>query len=355
MINVPNWDERKEHYEDYWQLKNKRAVIHLCAPLEGGNYDYPPPPSSEDFWFNPRWGVGSARHGMENTYFGLDAYPNVALSIGPDLIPGIIGMELCYNETSEWVVHSDKPLSEFRGFPYSKDNFYYQTMKHIVEVYTEDAKNGDYIVGTVDMNTLMDGLAGLIGPEQLCYELLDNPDDVKRVMKDHLELFKDIYTQYYEITTRYQKGNTNWLSVYSEKPAYFISNDFEVMMSADAFDEFCREPIAEMARFCGRVLFHLDGENVVRHLPALNAIPELTGIQVQATPYQQSAAFWIPHIKTIQAAGKSTWVEARNGAEVLELIQNLRPEGLFIKAWAETEKEAHEIEERVDAYYRGKE
>ena len=168
-------------------------------------------------------------------------------------------------------------------------------------------------------------------------------------------MFKDIYTQYYEITTRYQKGNTNWLSVYSEKPAYFISNDFEVMMSADAFDEFCREPIAEMARFCGRVLFHLDGENVVRHLPALNAIPELTGIQVQATPYQQSAAFWIPHIKTIQAAGKSTWVEARNGAEVLELIQNLRPEGLFIKAWAETEKEAHEIEERVDAYYRGKE
>ena len=93
----------------------------------------------------------------------------------------------------------------------------------------------------------------------------------------------------------------------------------------------------------------------MRHLPALNAIPELTGIQVQATPYQQSAAFWIPHIKTIQAAGKSTWVEARNGAEVLELIQNLRPEGLFIKAWAETEKEAHEIEERVDAYYRGKE
>ena len=85
MINVPNWDERKEHYEDYWQLKNKRAVIHLCAPLEGGNYDYPPPPSSEDFWFNPQWGVGSARHGMENTYFGLDAYPNVALSIGPDL------------------------------------------------------------------------------------------------------------------------------------------------------------------------------------------------------------------------------------------------------------------------------
>lgn len=352
MINVHNWEERKAHHEAFWTRTNRRAVIELTALKEGGQYGYPEPEQLLDYWYNTEWMKGSQRHYMSNTYFGLDAYPFVSASIGPDLLAGMLGVHLQYNEQSEWAVHSAEELSEIQDLSFHEDNFYYQSMLKILDAYAEDAKNGDYILGTTDLNTLMDGLAALVGAQNLCYELMDSPEEVHRVMKAHLELFKKVYTDFQEIAMRYQGGCTNWLGVFSEKPAYFISNDAMAMFSGDMFEEFCREPLAEMAGFLGRSLFHLDGENVIRHLSALLTIPEITGVQVQATPGAQCSELWIPHIRAIQAAGKCAWVEALSAKEVMDYIRNLEPEGLFIRVWLETEAEAKQLEQMVDDYYR---
>ena len=291
---------------------------------------------------------------MGYTYYGLDAYPLVSLTLGPDLMAGILGLKLSYNEHSEWVEHRDCELSEFRELIFDRENYYYKAMEELLLAYTEDAKNGDYIIGTVDLNTLMDGVAALVGPENTCYELMDHPEEVKRVQKAHLELFKRVYADYQQIAMRYQGGCANWLGVFSEEPAYYISDDFIVMMSEEMFEEFAREPLQDMARYLKRCLFHLDGENAVRHLPAILSIPEITGVQVQATPAAQSSELWIPQIKRIQQAGKCSWVEAKSASEVMDYIQKLPPEGLFIRVHLDTEREAHDLEEAVDAYYCGK-
>lgn len=352
MIRVSNWEERKAHHEAYWTRTNRRAVIELTAARAGGSFDYPAPEKLLDYWYNTEWLKGSQRHYMENTYFGLDAYPYVSASIGPDLLAGILGVELEYNDASEWAKPIASDFSEFRDFSLREDNFYYRAMMDILSAYAEDAKSGDYILGTADLNTLMDGICALIGPENTCYELVDSPEDVKRVLKAHLELFKQVYANYQRIAMQYQGGCTNWLGVFSKEPAYFISNDAMVMMSGEMFEEFIREPLTDMAAFLGRCLFHLDGENVIRHLPALLSIPEITGIQVQATPAAQCPQLWIPHIREIQRAGKCAWVEALSAQEVMEYIRNLEPEGLFIRVWLDTEKEARELEQAVDSYYR---
>lgn len=350
MINVSNWDEIRQQYEDYWNLRNKRPVIYLAAPKDGGSYDYEDP-GFERFWFDPYWNVGALRHSYENTYYGLEGYPYVSPSLGPDLLSGILGQELVYNEASSWVKHRDCSLSEITDFSFREDNYYLTKMDEFLKVYTEDAKNLDYIVGMVDLNTMLDGVASLIGSENLCYEMMDNPDEVKRVLREHLAFFRIIYRRYNDIVTRYQKGNTNWLGIYSDIPWYYISNDFMVMVSRDSFEEFIAEPLADLAAFIGRVLFHLDGENMAYHLDSLLQIKELTGIQVQATPEMQSTRFWIPYLKRIQEAGKCFWIEARNPGEVQELMDHLRPEGMFIKTWANSEEEAHEVEARVKRFY----
>ncbi|MBD5460459.1 MAG: hypothetical protein HDR26_05885 [Lachnospiraceae bacterium] len=352
MINVENWEERKAHHEAYWSLQNRRAVIELTATKEGGSFDWPAPENLLDYWYNTEWMTASQRHWMKNTYYGLDAYPFVPVSIGPDLLAGMLGLELQYNEASEWVRHRDCELAEFTDFTLREDNYYYREMERILQAYTEDAKSGDYIIGTTDLNTLMDGVAALVGSENTCYEMMDNPEEVVRVQKAHLELFKQVYARFQKAAMRYQGGCTNWLGVYSERPAYFISNDFEVMLSAEMWEEFVREPLRDMAAYLGRCLFHLDGENVIRHLPAILSIPEITGVQVQATPAAQNSGLWIPRLKEIQAAGKCAWVEAVNAGEVMDYIRNLQPEGLFIRAWVDTEAEARQLEQAVDAYYR---
>ena len=93
MINVSNWDEIRAHYEDYWNLRNKTPVVYLAAPKEGGSYDYEEP-TSEQFWFDPKWNAGANRHSYENTFYALDGYPYVSPSLGPTPFPGFWGRKL---------------------------------------------------------------------------------------------------------------------------------------------------------------------------------------------------------------------------------------------------------------------
>lgn len=351
MINVNNWDERRSHYEDYWNYRNKIPVLNITAAIDNANMEYETPENDMSGWYDADYMSRDMRRYSANTYFGADSYPYISPSLGPDIVSGILGFELKYNETSSWVTHKDCPLSDFTDFTIDPNNFYLKKMDEMLNKFAEDAKNGDYIVGMVDLNTLLDGLSSFIGPANLCFELIDNPDEVKRVTWEHLKVFKQLYTRFNNIVTRYQGGNTNWLGVYSDIPWYYISNDFMVMVSGDHFDEFVAEPLKDMAKFHGRNLFHLDGENMTVHLDKLCAIKELTGIQVQATPYMQSAEFWIPHIKKIQKAGKCTWIDAQSEEEVMQLIKNLEPEGLYIRTWSHTEAEARETERKMKQYY----
>lgn len=102
----------------------------------------------------------------------------------------------------------------------------YQLQVEALDYYVNDARNPeskdgvDYIVGMVPFNTLYDGVASLIGPENLCMELFDNPEEVHRVANAHFELFKKVYSIFEKQTLQYQHGSTNWLGVYSDVPCY---------------------------------------------------------------------------------------------------------------------------------------
>jgi hypothetical protein len=351
MINVSNWDERKSHYEDYWNVRNRIPVLSITAPKDGAAPVYETPTDDQPGMPDIHMEIRNSRRYYESTYFGADAYPYYSPSLGTDLISGIMGLELHYNESSSWVRHLDCALADIRDFSFDRDNFYLTRMDDMLQTLTEDARNTDYIVAMVDLNTMLDGVSSLIGPERLCLEMVDHPEDVHRVIRSHIELYKTIYTRYNAIVTRHQKGNTNWLGIYSEIPWYFISNDFSVMISGDFFDEFAVEPLRDLATFHERNLYHLDGENAVVHLDRILGIKELQGVQVQATPYMQSAEFWIPHIRKIQRAGKRTWIDAQNEEEVLLLAKSLEPEGLFIRTWAQTQEQALATEQRLRRFY----
>lgn len=351
MINVPQWDQRRQRYEEYWNRTNKTPLLFITAeadkqyPIELHEID------SKQWWFDCDYKIQSARAYFKNTYFGGDSYPHVMPTVGADVMASSLGLNIIYNDASVWVEHKDCPLSEFQDFTLNKEDYYYKKLEEVITRYVEDAKNGDYIVGMADMGTLLDGVSSLIGAERLCLEMMDHPEEVKRVTEEHFKLFQQVYTNYNNIVTKYQGGNTNWLSIYSDIPWYFISIDVIVMLSGAFFEEFVDESLRKMVDFHDRTLFHLDGENAVMHLDRILKVEKLTGVQVQATPFVQSAEFWIPHLKKIQAAGKNIWVEARHKQDVKDFIENLEPEGLFIKTWTEDEWSAKDIEAMVNRYY----
>lgn len=351
MLHDINWMAVRARYEQYWQRKNRRPIMYLEAPRDGARW-YEETVSSNDYWFNADYLVRSARHNLAQSAYALDGYPHVMTSLGPDLMAGVLGWDLKYNDNGEWVVHRDVSMEELARLSVHKDGFLYRKMEEILTKFTEDAKQGDYIVGLVDLNTLLDGIAALIGPQNLFFAMQDEPEALLHAMARHLALFKGVYTHFDSIARRYQGGSTNWLSVYSDTPWYFISLDVIVMISDRAFLQFVEQPLRDMCAFLGRNLFHLDGENAARHLDRLLALPEITGIQVQCTPQmEEPVKFWVPHLKRILQAGKTAWIYAQKPEEIQLLMDQLPPEGLYIKTWCETEKDMDLLQRRVLDFY----
>jgi len=56
----------------------------------------------------------------------------------------------------------------------------------------------------------------------------------------------------------------------------------------------------------------------------------------------EPATRWVPLMRRIQAAGRSVWISAEP-REVPVLLEYLRPEGLMINTWTQTEQEARDL------------
>lgn len=354
MINVSNWQERKKRYEEYWTKTNNTPILHVTAPSDKTTeFD---PGVCKDRWTDVEFHCRESRGYFKNTYYGGDSYPYYLPDHGFDVATSMLGIEIERNDVSAWAVHLDKELSEFTDFSFKPNNKDFVSMTKALDYYVNDAKGTgnevDYIVGMIPFNTLYDGVSSLIGPDNLCMEMIDSPEEVHRVANAHFELFKEVYSKFEAQTNKYQGGSTNWLGVYSDVPWYYISDDFIVMLSDEFFEEFIMETLYKTVEFHKRTLFHLDGENAVRHLPKILTLQKLTGVQVQATPFRQSAEFWTPYLKDIQKAGKTAWIEARHFDDLKYLVENLEPQGLFIKTWADTKAEAQRMERFVRDYYK---
>lgn len=324
MINVDNWPDRQALFEQYWQMKNQIPLLALSAPIQASAWPE----------FNPDIPtLEQIRQEMAATYYGGVAYPYVSPSVGPDLLAALLGLEVRQNESSDWIVHHPGGLMDFRDFTLSDRDGWLSKAEQQIAEYVRDARQGDYIVGMIDLNPGADGLSALIGPEQLCLAMLDEPDEVRRVNEGLLGLYQAVFDRLYRLSTQYQEGTTNWLGLYSQIPWYFLSCDFICMISPEQFEQHFVWEVEQRTSMHPRTLFHLDGENALIHLNRILRMPSLTGVQVQATPHCHSAAFWLPYLRQIQSAGKTICIEVTSEGEVLLLCRELKPAGLFIRGW----------------------
>ena len=109
----------------------------------------------------------------------------------------------------------------------------------------------------------------LRGTEQLCVDLIENSEMVKRAMKE----IDDTWLYYWKTCNQcildYQDGYCDWLRVWSDEPAVTVECDYSVMISTDMFEEFFLPSIEKQTQWVQRTIYHLDGEGAIRHLDSL--------------------------------------------------------------------------------------
>lgn len=323
MLNQ-NLDQIGDHYSAFWNMENETPILLLYGSK--GKKNAPVKPDSvEQCWLDTEYVVARERANLENTACFGDAFPLVNPNLGPDFFGATFGAELIFEETTSYSV----PMMDdawSRKLLFDENNQWWRKMKEITEAFVEDSR-GDYLVGVTDLHPGADGLVSLRGPQNLCYDVIDQPEIFQKSRDVLLPVFKKQFEELLGITQKYQTGTSNWMGLYHEKTWYVTSADFICMLSEEHFEELVLPEIVEEIRYLnGQSMFHLDGPGALHHLDRLLEIPELHGVQWVYGAGQPSAKHWIPVLKKIQNAGKAVNIQLE-ADDVDTIFSELPPKG----------------------------
>lgn len=352
MLYKDDWDKTRKKYEEYWNRENHdRPLLWLTAPKNSSKRSAINGPTAlRDRWMDTEYLVRKARSGFENTFFFGESYPMLWPNLGPDIFGAFFGADLEFGERTSWAHPSIDNWEDIQDLKFNKNNIWYKKIVEMTKDIAEDSK-GDYMVGITDIHSGTDGLVSLRGPENLCYDLLDNPEKVKKGVYDLFEGFTATMDELYSITTKYQTGSTNWLGVWHPEKWYVTSCDFSCMISGEMFQEFVVPELVDEISYLDASIYHLDGPGALKHLDALLKIKELRGIQWVYGAGQPTAANWIPVLKKIQEAGKMIHVDVTL-QDLNILLDEIAPEGVMYNVYCSSEDEAKAVMKRVENYKR---
>ncbi len=350
MLYKPNWEEIQKRYKAYWARENHdKPIVSICAPKEKKIIqELPKRNTLKERWCDVEYMLKKHNLDFQNTYFGGDAIPRLCPDLGPDFFAACYGLELEFGENTSWAIHNLHEWEEYKPFVLDKQSFYYQKMLEMTKAAVEDGKD-KYLVGIADIHPAADGLVAMRSPQELCIDTIERPEFIQRGSLELFEGFKSMYDDLYALTTKYQKGSTNWMGIWHPEKWYVTSCDFCCMISPDSFEELVIEELEKELEFLDASIFHLDGPGALKHLDRLLQVEKLKGIQWVYGAGQPSASHWLDVLKKIQNSGKLIQVSVEP-EELDVMLENLEPEGVMYTINTHSEEEAKDLEKKVNDY-----
>ncbi len=343
-----DFEKIQKRYKDFWNRENATPILLLKGSK--GEAKLPQLPASiKDEWCNIEYVVQKERALFENTAFIGDALPLVNPNLGPDIFGATLGTDIIFEKTTSYSVPFIDDIS--RPLQFKEDNKWWKLICDITQAFCEDSR-GDYLVGVTDLHPGVDGLVSIRSPQELCYDMVDCPEDVLNASMSVLPFFKAQFEKLYAITQQNQTGTSNWMGIYNENPWYVTSADFICMISEKDFENYVIKEIIEEAKYLqGNTIFHLDGPGALRHLDRLLEVDEISGIQWVYGAGQPTAKHWLNVLKKIQNAGKNINIELQR-EDFDTIFSELKPEGLSCSfGFDYTESEALEMYNYIQKKY----
>lgn len=284
-------------------------------------------PSQQARWYDEAHQIERFLQSIAGKRFLGETFPIFWPNLGPNFFAGLYGCRLEFGEVTSWA----EPILETYSHPISLDwqSEYLARLDSLTQRALALAP-GQFLVGYTDLHPGIDWLAALRGSEQLCLDLLDDPDAVKAALAHSTPGFLRVFDHFDAQLKAHRQLSVSWMAIPSFGRMHIPSCDFATMISPRQFREFIFPVLAEETQAMTHNIFHVDGKGVARHLDAILELPNVQAIQwVQGVGVDQPILQWVPLIRRIQAAGKSVVVDLTR-EELEPFVDAVRPEGIFL-------------------------
>ncbi len=302
------WARIKEDYQAWWAGEIDRPLIHMTLtgagrrrPSPDGEngprmmYDESISPTEIADWWDRQY--------LSDWRFLGDGFPYFHPNMGPGVLATFVGGRAECAEDTVWFHPIEEQEIENITFRYDAENRIVRRVKDICSAALEYWE-GLVQVNMTDLGGSLDVLSTFRPGEKLLLDLYDNPEQVRRLLRETHDAWWQAYTDINTVLGRSNPGHTAWTPIFSPTPYYMLQCDFSYMIGPAMFDEFVRPELQASCRRLGHAFYHLDGPGQLPHLDSLLAIEELDGVQWIPGAGRKPFAEWPEVYRKIRDAGK---------------------------------------------------
>ncbi len=291
-------------------------------------------------WFDVDYQVEAFVRSIEGRTFHGETFPVFWPNLGPDVYAAFYGARLHFGEVTSWsepLVHSwdDLPSLEL-----DLANEYLARLDQLTLAALERCP-GQFMVGYTDLHPGLDCAAAWRDPQQLCLDMVDDPDQVKQLAERAIADFETIYDHFDAMLKARGQLSVSWMGIPSRGRMHIPSCDFSALISPVFFRDFGLPVLQREVKTMTHNVFHVDGPGVAKHLDAILSVPEIHALQwVQGVGDLQPIMQWVPFIKQLQARGIPLIVDL-DRTELAQFVDAMDPHGLFL--WVAATDEEDEL------------
>jgi len=350
-----DWQQTQEHFKKWWKREDfGRPLMHLVARRAELVSDLEPvaaPQTAEELHLDVERKVREMRNRLKSHIYLADAYPYLSIDIGPGSLATYLGSEPVFAWDTIWYKECAPELADLGELTYDPEAFWWSKHLDLVKQAKTLAQD-DFLVAIPDIIENVDILSAMRGPQNLCFDLMDNPDEVKKYVGQLDNLYFRYYDALYE-ASKDQDGSSCYtaFSIWGPGKTAKVQCDFSAMMSPRHFEEFVIPSLQRQLAELDNSIYHLDGKDAIKHLDALMALKDLNGLQWTAGAAQPDGGSqkWYPIYDRVRKAGKGLWISIEDGGiegwirSAKNLVDRYGTAGLYLIFPVMSEHEADRI------------
>lgn len=306
----------------------------------------------EDRWMDAEYQVDCFKAEIQGHRFNAETFPMFCPNLGPNVYAAFHGGEMEFGETTSWYheiiqdYERDLPLLQF-----SKENKYYKKILELTHVALEKCQ-GDYLVGYTDLHPGMDCALAWRGVNNLCMDLVMDPENTKKLMDLSTAHFLEVYNEYDTILKEHNMPSGTWMNIPVNGRMHIPSADFSFMISPADYIKWGLPILEQEVKTMTHNVYHVDGKGVANHIDAILSVPEIQCIQwVQGMGDDYPIMQHLDFIRYVQSRKKSIIVDLAK-EDLDEYMEVMSPDHTFLWIATNFEEEEYDIMKRVEKWSR---
>jgi len=302
-----------------------------------------------DQWMDAEHLVDRYLNQIEGRKFIGESFPMWMPNLGPNVYSAFFGADIVFEPSTTWLTPCIKDWSDLDALKFDFNNPYFKKIEEMTK-YALSRCEGNFLVGYTDLHPGLDCVSAWRDPQELCFDLYDNPDEVIKAVKKANEPFIDMVDRFHSWSASSNNISITWLGLPFEGKMNIPSCDFSSMISTKQFEEFAMPALLSEVKAADYNIFHVDGAGVANHLEQIMSLPNTGALQwVQGEGESFPIMQWIPLIQRMLAGGKSVNV-ILSSSDLDSFMDAVPPKGILLTIFTSDDDEKVEIIKKVEKW-----